>query len=207
MPTPSRASSGVRLTRRTALVAAAAALGGVASGCTPVGTGQRAGERETRPAPVVPEVDPDVAIATVALQGQRAVIDLVEATVTRHPRLEELLAPVLTTHRAHAALLDEAVPEEGPAASPTPSVSASPGAPSGPAAPETSGARRTPVPRRRDRALEAVVEAERALTTATKQHAFQAQSGSFARLLGSMAAAAAQNAAVLGTGAVRGGGA
>ncbi|HEX6248124.1 MAG TPA: hypothetical protein VFZ64_09665 [Nocardioidaceae bacterium] len=208
MPTPSRAPVGVRLSRRTALTAAAVALGGAAVGCTPEPGGRRSpGHRETQPAPVEPSVDPDVAVATAALEGQQALVELVEATLERHPRLEELLAPVLTTHQAHAALLDEAVPEgEHPSAPAGPSPSASPGAPTSPEASESPGGRRTPVPRRRDRALGAVVEAERTLTTTTKQLAFRAQSGAFARVLGSMAAAAAQQAAVLGSSTAPGGG-
>jgi hypothetical protein len=62
------------------------------------------------------------------------------------------------------------------------------------------------VPGDRARALRQVVTAERDLALATKRHAFRAQSGAFARLLGSMAAAAAQQEAVLATAPVPGGG-
>jgi len=47
--------------------------------------------------------------------------------------------------------------------------------------------------------MAAVARAERELGTTLKRHAFKAESGAFARVLGSMAAAAAQNAAVLDT--------
>jgi hypothetical protein len=53
------------------------------------------------------------------------------------------------------------------------------------------------VPASRRRALRAVGSAENELSAQQKQHAFAAQSGAFARLLASMAAAAAQLSAVL----------
>lgn len=186
MPNPSPATPGPRLTRRAALGAAVATVTGGLAACTPERGIRR---RDGAPPPVEPEVDPDVAVATEALAAQTALIDLVRATQERHGRLSEALAPVLEAHEAHAALLSEAVPptESG---SPAPSASASP-------SPTTSGERRTRVPRNRARALQQVVTAEQALATSTKRHAFKAQSGAFARVLGSMAAAAAQHAVVL----------
>lgn len=182
MPTPFPATPGPRLTRRAALGAVA---GGALAACTPPERGLR--RREGRPEPVEPEVDPDVAVATEALAAQRAIIDLVRSTQERHGSLRKRLAPVLAAHEAHAALLSDAVPVE---ASPSPS-----------AAPSTSGSaspdRRTAVPRDRARALEHVVTAEQTLATTTKRHAFKARSGAFARVLGSVAAAAAQHAVLL----------
>lgn len=199
MPAPER--PGPRLTRRAALVSVAA-VGLV--GCTPErGLDRR--RREEDPAPVEPRVDPDVAVAAEVLAAENAVLALVRATVERHPALADRLDTVAATHEAHVALLDDAVPEEAtaapsptasapvPAASPSPAASGSPAAsvsPS-PAAPETA------VPRNRGRALRQVAAAEQDLATRTKQQAFKAQSGAFARVLGSMAASAAQHAALL----------
>jgi hypothetical protein len=189
VPSPIPATPGPRLTRRAALGAAVATVADGLSACTPPKRGLR--RREGEPEPVEPQVDPDVAIATEALAAQTAMLDLVRATQERHARLERRLAPVLAAHEAHAALLAEAVPAEA-SASPSPSASGSPttGAPS---------ARPARVPRKRARALEQVVAAERSLATEVKRHAFKAESGAFARVLGSMAGAAAQHAAALQT--------
>jgi type IV secretory pathway TrbL component len=75
--------------------------------------------------------------------------------------------------------------------------------PSGPSSPSTaagspSASPAAEVPTSRRRALRAVGAAENELSAQQKQHAFASQSGAFARLLASMAAAAAQQAAVLG---------
>jgi len=186
VPNPSPATPGLRLTRRAALGAAVATVTGGLAACTPERGIRR---RDGAPPPVEPEVDPDVAVATEALAAQTALIDLVRATQERHGRLTEALSPVLEAHEAHAALLSEAVPS-GESESPATSASASP-------SPATPGERRTRVPRNRARALQQVVTAEQALATSTKRHAFKAQSGAFARVLGSMAAAAAQHSVVL----------
>lgn len=194
MPTPSRAPHGARLSRRAALASVAALAGGALVGCTPDRKQRR---RETEPEPVEPKVDPDVAVAAEALANQERMIDLLTATGERHGRLVELLAPVVATHEAHAALLADAVPdEESPATSPSPSSDgqSSAGAATSPSpAPDSSeGVAANPA-----RALAQVAAAEQELTTATKRHAFRAQSGAFARILGSMAAGAAQHADVL----------
>lgn len=207
MPAPER--PGPRLTRRAALVSVAA-VGLV--GCTP----ERGLDRRRRedPAPVEPRVDPDVAVAAEVLAAENAVLALVRATVERHPALADRLDPVAATHEAHTALLDDAVPEEAtaaptpsasapvPAADPSPTASASPTASGSPATPAASvspspGDSETAVPRNRGRALQQVAAAEQDLATRTKQQAFKAQSGAFARVLGSMAASAAQHAALL----------
>lgn len=198
MPTPSRAPHGARLSRRAALASVAALAGGALVGCTP---DRRQRRREADPAPVEPKVDPDVAVAAEALANQERMIDLLTSTGERHGRLVELLAPVVATHEAHAAMLADAVPDdESPATSPSSSSeSESPGssATSPSPAPDSSDGGRTAVAASQARALAQVVAAERELTTATKRHAFRAQSGAFARILGSMAAGAAQHADVL----------
>jgi hypothetical protein len=200
VPTPSRPTAGPRLTRRAALATLAAAVGGLAVGCTSPSDDRKG--RDTAPEPPEPSIDPDVAVAAEALANQREVLALLEATTDRHPRLRPELAAAIDAHRAHEAMLSRAVPDDVPV-SPSPSASQAPTtstepAPEGTASP---GATSTPdVPGRRSRALAQVVAAERALATSTKRHAFRAQSGAFARLLGSMAAASAQYAVVLSSG-------
>lgn len=162
-----------------------AAAGVAVSGCT---ADQPRRRRQAEPAPEEPQVDPDVTVAAEALANQREMLDLLAATRKRHRRLSRRLAPVVAAHEAHEALLAEAVPK-GLSASPTTSPSPSP-----------DGSARTRVPRNRARALDLVAQRERELTTATKRHAFSAESGAFARLLGSMAAAAAQHATTLSEG-------
>lgn len=201
MPTPSRTVLGARMSRRAALAGLAAGAAGALVGCTPRGV-----RLDEDPEPVEPEVDPDVVIATEALTAQQSMIALVSATQARHRRLAVRLAPLLATHRAHADLLSDAVPEP-PATTPSAASPASPGSrptTGGPASSGSTGVDATApapvrVPRDPARAIGALAQAERELVVATKQHAFKAQSGSFARVLGSMAAAAAQHAAVLAT--------
>lgn len=190
MPTPSSAPgplSGAPLSRRAALAVLAAAVGGVVAGCTP----ERQQPRARRQEPVEPQVDPDVAVAAEALADQRAMVELIEATQRRHRGLGELLAPALATHQAHVAMLKDAVQDDVPVSpSGSPSASASPSASGSP----QPGPR---VPGDQARALARVVRAEQELRTSTKRLAFKAESGAFARVLGSMTAAAAQQAVLL----------
>lgn len=171
------------MSRRAALAVLAAAAGAAVAGCTPAQEQHRVRRRR-----VEPKVDPDVAVAADALAGQKAVLELIVATQQRHKGLAQVLAPALTTQQAHVAVLARAVPDD---VSPSPSTSSSP-SPNGPD-------RRTSVPADQARALEKVVRAEQDLRTSTKRLAFNAESGAFARILGSMAAAAAQQAAALET--------
>lgn len=225
MPAPDPHRPGPRLTRRAALVSVA--LVGLA-GCTPPERGLDRRRREDEPVPDGPQVDPDVAVAAEVLAAATAVLALVRATADRHPALAGRLGPVAVAHEAHTALLDDAVPGEATASpSPAPSGGDAAGSPTasptgvgtgrtGDTGP-TGGAGRTgqgtrpegeagvgtdgrdpAVPRSPRRALEQVVTAERDLATRTKQLAFKAQSGAFARVLGSVAASAAQHAALLG---------
>jgi hypothetical protein len=191
-------SSGPRLSRRAALGALAAAGAALAGGCTSEQPRRRAQRSQpTEPAePTEPQVDPDVAVAAAALAEERTVLELVEATLERHAALATVLAPLVTTHEAHVAMLADAVPADvSIAPSVTPGVpSTSPSGPPG----ETETALQ--VPRRAAAATAAVARAERDLSMSHKRHAFSAQSGAFARVLGSMAGAAAQGAAVLHSG-------
>jgi hypothetical protein len=183
------------MTRRGVLAAAAGLAASAVVGCTPERQRRRG---EEPPEPVEPEVDPDVVVAAEALANQEQILDLLGATGERHPGLARRLAPLVAAHEAHAALLADAVPPDV-AAGPTTSPTTSPSPTSGPDADPTR------VPRNRARAIDRVIAAERELATATKQHAFRARSGGFARLLGSMAAAAAQNEAVLASQTPEGG--
>ena len=194
MPTPSSAPgplSGAPLSRRAALAVLAAAVGGAVAGCTPERQHPRAGRQE----PVEPQVDPDVAVAAEALADQRAMVELIEATHRRHRGLGERLTPALATHQAHVAMLKDAVPDDVP-------VSPS-GSPPASASPSASGSPQPGphVPGDQARALARVVRAEQELRTSTKRLAFKAESGAFARVLGSMSAAAAQQAVLLASSA------
>ena len=191
MPVPTPPGSRPRLTRRAAL----AVLGSLAatSACTngrPTGADPTAGPTT---APVTqPARDPDVVVATDALAAQRAMLALLAAVSARHGRLGGRLVPVTAAHEAHVDLLDGAVPTQAPSPAPT----ASPARTNGPATEEGP----EPAPRVHnapERALRQVIAAERELATTTKRLAFVAQSGAFARLLGSIAASAAQQAQVL----------
>ena len=177
-----------RPTRRAVLAGTAAGLVAGLSGCT---SERDSARRSGRHRAAGPDVDPDVAVASEALAGQRAVLDLVVATQDAHPALRRDLAPLVGTHEAHVKLLGEVVPPGlAGGATAVPSASATPAA----ASRRSSRA----VPRDPAKALADLVASEQQLTDATKQHAFVAESGAFARLLGSMAAAAAQHVVVLG---------
>jgi hypothetical protein len=189
-----------RVSRRSALLGTLA-LGTAA--CTPysLGEDQRDAGRTPTPTPAPePRTDPDVALAAQVLSAEQAVLDRVEQTLAAHPRLERLLGPVRDGHAAHVDLLAEAAPDEPDASA---SGSPSPGAVLSEAdeSAETSGR----VPRDAARALRAVAEAEDELSRSNRTSAFTAQSGSFARVLASMAAAAAQQSVVLRAARVPGG--
>lgn len=151
-------------------------------------------------------------------------LDAVTATVTRHKSLRAQLAATLSVHERHVRLLTRAVPEEArPSAtgsatsSATPSATASaPAAPSGSTGagatgPDGASAAGSPsaaasqsegpedrVPRDPGHAVRRLARQEDRLSLANKRASFAAGSGAFARLLASMAAAAAQQSVVLG---------
>jgi hypothetical protein len=197
-PPPARAAG--RLSRRSALLGTIA-LGTAA--CTPysLGEDQRDAGRTPTPTPAPePRTDPDVALAAQVLAAEQAALDKVKRTIAAHPRLERLLGPVRDGHAAHVDLLAEAAPDEPDASA---SGSPSPGATPSPA--EESGARSGRVPHDAARAVRSLAEAEDELSRANRTSAFTAQSGSFARVLASMAAAAAQQSVVLRAARVPGG--
>ena len=207
-----RPADGPALDRRHALGVLGAGLAAtVLSSCTPGG--------KPEPLPPVreptPGVDPDVVVAGDTLAAEREMLEAIDATMARHQGLQPLLTPVAAVHQAHVDLLTRAVPgsSTSPSANPSASPSAGPsflaspsaappgspagaspsGSPSGSASPSTSG-----VPRDPDRALRRLARHEDRLSLFDKQQAFTARSGAFARLLASMAAAAAQQAMGLG---------
>lgn len=124
-----------------------------------------------------PDVDPDIALARSAVSATRRSIAHLEATMQRFPGLGMRLAPVLAMHRAHLGVLDDAVPKGATTAPPTPA---------------------DPVPTARSAALQRVVASQVRAHDALVVQAGRARSGSFARLLASMAAAVSQQLAGLG---------
>ncbi|MGZ4535967.1 MAG: hypothetical protein ACXVXE_10505 [Nocardioidaceae bacterium] len=130
-------------------------------------------------------LDPDIALAATALDQEQAALDLVQATIRRHPRLRGLLADARRAHTAHVRILTDAVPKQArPHASPSPSASAS----------ASAGVHVAASPAH---ALRTVARHENRLALSGKTHAFSAQSGAFARLLAGIAASAAQQATFL----------
>lgn len=173
-------------TRRTLLTGLTSLTCLTLAGCT---TGQAVdgpNGQEAKTTPAQPALDPDVTVATLALAAERKALDLVVATRDRHPDLAAALAPLVVAHEEHVSLLADAVPDDSASASPSPSPSRDA---QGDGANEVAGEPR--------RALRDLVRGQRELVTAHKRFAFVAQSGAFARLLASMAAAAAQHEVVL----------
>lgn len=191
-PSPSRRA----LSRRTTLLGALA-LGTAA--CTPysLGEDQRRAGRPSAPASEEPHTDPDVPLAAAVLAAEQGMVDRIDAAVAAHRRLERVLAGTREVHAAHVALLLDAAPAKpSPAASsPAASSPASEGASPTPEEAEQDETRR--VPDDPARTLRALARHEDELSLSGKRSAFAAESGGFARVLGAMAAAAAQQAAVL----------
>ena len=190
--------------RATALSRRAALLGVVGTatvGCSPyeLQTQQRRPARPTASADERPEVDPDVALATTVVAAERVLLEQVDATVRRHPRLERVLAATRAVHDAHVALLEDAVPDESDVEQGDAGATEPPGPGTDPDADPEAEPTTPRVPRDAGRALRALATAEDELVLAAKQAAFAAQSGAFARVLASLAAAAAQQSATLRT--------
>lgn len=161
-----------RLTRRSALGAAAlASLGAAATGCDdPSATpAARATVRST-------EITPDVALAVELVAGVQRSVALTTDVVRRFPLLRPSLRPLLETQRAHLALLAEAVPEQ---AMPSPSATG------------------VPTTTDREAARARVVRSATVRREAFNAAAVEAESGQFARVLASMGAGLAQHLAVL----------
>lgn len=151
-------------------------LASVTAGCTSRST------PAARPTPTASgRPDPDVTLAAGVLGDERTMLARVQATIRRHRRLGAALAGSRATHQAHVALLTEVAT----APSGTPSSRPRPG--------------HLRVPRRPGPALLALARAEAQLSGLAGAHAGAAPSGSFARAIASMAAAAAQQATHLTT--------
>ena len=172
------------VTRRTALVAVAGSAASVAA-CSPNASRARGRRRARPPRPTEPARDPaGRRAATGRADGPRA-LDRGDATIARFPRLEDALSPARDAHTAHIALLQDAAPDEPlPTAGPSDTATE---------APERS----FEVPPDRRRAVKRLARHEEDLALIDKRSAFAAESGAFARVLASMAASAAQQAAVL----------
>ncbi|QNN52202.1 hypothetical protein [Nocardioides mesophilus] len=199
------------LTRRTGLLAAGAVVGAGVAGCSPYNgrPERRAGRLSPRPTPE-PGADPDVELAADVLAVEQRMLERIDATAAAFPALAAQLDAVRRIHAAHVELLEQATPpaaNSSPATEPTSPTA--PTAPSGTSSPSSqppspgsspgSPGPDTPVrvPPERSRAVLAVARAEEELSTAEKRGAFAAESGVFARVLASMAAAAAQQAVLL----------
>lgn len=161
------------LDRRAVLAATGAAvLAGLGAGC------ELNNPYDADPTPVeeaIDRLDPDVALAVEAVAAITVVQRLVEATGRRHPGLTAPLQSLLSMHQAHHTALVDAVPDDvelGGTSQP-PQV-----------APRPAVARRQ------------LAQAEETLRGQLRGFALRAESGPFARLLGSMAASVAQHAAV-----------
>lgn len=181
-----------RVSRRAVLATTAGATGLAVSGCTLGGPRERPRRGGDDSAP--PEEDPDVAVATEALAAVETVLALAVATGSRHPDLAAGIADTVAVHERHGSLLVDAVPGAArPRPTNSPTEAGSPGSPD----PTTTPSPTVDVPRSPARALARLVAAERTLVSEGKRLAFAAQSGAFARVLGSLAASAAQQAVVL----------
>jgi hypothetical protein len=167
VPEPSRPPHGP-LSRRSAIGLALAGLGalGAVTACSssPSPSSPPTADSKAEPA----SVTPDVQTATEALVAVRAAHQAVRTTVQRFPATRAALARLETMHTAHERSLVDAVPaRERGAASPAPYV----------------------VPRKRDAALTHLQASEATLRDTLQALSLRAQSGEFARLLASMAAA------------------
>jgi hypothetical protein len=169
-----------------------AAVGLAGAACKPMTVEQTPVSRPTRKVPR--QLDPDVALAAVALEEEQRVLEVLRATVRRHPRLRHTLHQTKVVHRRHVQVLIDAVPRSA-----RPRTGHHSG--SGHAA---KAAHRPHVPTDAGAALRSLARHEDRLNALGRTSAFSAQSGVFARLLASMAAAAAQQAAALRTSASRG---
>ena len=175
MPEPSRPPHGP-VSRRSVIGLGVAGLGSMAlvAGCSSGSSPTPSGNQQARPT----SVTPDVQTATEALLAVRAADQAIRATVQRFPATRPSLARLETMHAAHERTLVDAVP-----------------------APERRSAAPAPyaVPHRRATALARLQVSEAKLHDTLQVLALRAQSGEFARLLASMAAAVTVHRQALGS--------
>jgi hypothetical protein len=165
VPEPSRPPHGP-VSRRSVIALGLAGLGsvGAVAACSSAPSPTSSSNQQARPA----SVTPDVQTATEALAAVRTAHQVVRATAQRFQATRLGLAPLEAMHVAHERSLVDAVP-----------------------APQRGSAAAAPyaVPHRRDVALGRLQASEATLHDTLQALALRAQSGEFARLLASMAAA------------------
>ena len=159
------------------LVAVGGSAGVTLSGCGPAPGDRRAGQTTGE------DTDADRRLVATALNAELAAVEALERTRRRHGSLRGLTDQALRTHRSHVALLRGTVD----------------GTASGPAEP-------TRVPGRPSEALRALVRLEARLFEGHVSTAMAARSGALARVVASLAVAAAQLEQVLTRDAPAGGG-
>lgn len=165
MTPQTRAGRGARLSRRAAL-----GLGVVTvAGCS---LNNPLHEDKTPAAEAVHDLAPDVAVAVRAATLMRGAQAAVDDTAERHSQLATKLAGLRAAHRAHLHAVADAVPDGVDTSSGTGPAYV---VPAGPA-----------------RALTQLTATERSVHDELVGLALRAESGPFARLLGSMAAALSQ---------------
>jgi hypothetical protein len=153
-----------------------------------------------------PDLPPDVTLAAIALSEEQHLLDVVLATEHRHRSLRHALAAAKSAHEQHVQILTDAVPASvRPKAMASARASASASASKSSKKSSKGSAKKAKpaqphavhVPHQEDAALAAVARHEDQLAVSTKRNAFAAESGTFARLLASMAGSAAQHAAAI----------
>lgn len=180
-PSPARPPFSRRAILGGAAIGSAALTSGLAAGCSadlsdldPRATPPTPTTTASLQEPAATDRDADVRTLDSVYAEVLSVAALVEAVSESHSRLQPLLAPALAMHHAHAEALVGAALETPRAPAPA-----------------------TRSPRRVGSALRSVRTTEEALQTRLFDAAVAARSGTFARLLGSMAAAVGQQLAAL----------
>lgn len=171
-PTPPQVPPiGSRLGRRGLLIAGAGAGLAVASGCS---LNNPFDSTKTPAAEAIDDLAPDVALAVTAVGALLEAQSRAQLIVTTFPSLSSRVAGLVALHATHLEALQDAVPS---GVDPAPATST-------PAPPATRAA-----------ALTQQHAAELALHDRLVGLALRAESGPFARLLGSMSAAISQRLA------------
>jgi hypothetical protein len=159
---------GPQMTRRAALALGVLGGAGVVGGCA---LNNPLSDEKTPAARAVRDLSPDVAVAVEAATLVRGAQAAVRSTGEQHPQLSSRLTGLTTMHQTHLDAVVRAVPDRvDTSASGAPYV----------------------VPAREAAAVTGLEAAERTLHDGLIGLALRAESGPFARLLGSMAAAVSQ---------------
>lgn len=163
-----------QLTRRALLAGGAGVV--VVAGVAGCALNNPLSDQKTPAAQAVRELAPDVAVAVEAVTRIKVAAVSVAATGQAHPALSGRLAGLGGLHQAHLSALEDAVPDR---------------------VDTSAGAVPPPVPPKPALAVAQVLAAEHVLHDQLVALALRAESGPFARLLGSMAAGVSQQLAVL----------